>query len=77
MKKLIVLMLSILVFTGCKASKDTISLTNGLVIENARIISPETHVISSESYIVIENDNIVYRYKFPASKKVYGEIFRN
>ncbi|MAB50097.1 MAG: hypothetical protein CMC05_15860 [Flavobacteriaceae bacterium] len=60
MKKLIVLMLSILVFTGCKASKDTISLTNGLVIENARIISPETHVISSESYIVIENDNIVY-----------------
>ncbi len=55
------LFLALLVFLGsCRTQKTEIQLTNGLVIENARIISPEDQALSPESYIVINGDSIVY-----------------
>lgn len=60
MYKITVLILSIIILFSCKNSDLLISLENGLVIENARIISPENQTLSSASYIVIDGDNIVY-----------------
>ncbi|MDV7140175.1 amidohydrolase family protein [Maribacter sp. TH_r10] len=60
MNKITVLILSIFILFSCKNSDLLISLENGLVIENARIISPENQTLSSASYIVIDGDDIVF-----------------
>ena len=58
--KTLILLLSIFTLVSCKTSEVLIPLENGLIIENARIISPENQTLSSESYIVINGDDIVY-----------------
>ena len=60
MNKITVLILSIFTLTSCKTSEVVVSVKNGLIIENARIISPENQTISSASYIVIDGDDIVF-----------------
>lgn len=60
MNKITLLLLSFLIVSSCKTNKIEISLNNGLVIENASIISPENQTISNESYIVIDGDEIIY-----------------
>ncbi|WP_417856776.1 amidohydrolase family protein [Xanthomarina gelatinilytica] len=60
MNKITVLILSIFTLSSCKTSEVIVSVKNGLVIENARIISPENQTISSASYIVIDEDDIVF-----------------
>jgi len=60
MNKTTLLLLSALTLFSCKSSEVETSIKNGLVIENARIISPTDQSISPESYIVIENDSIIF-----------------
>lgn len=60
MNKIIVLIVLIFTLTSCKTSEVIVSVKNGLVIKNARIISPENQSISSASYIVIDGDDIVF-----------------
>lgn len=60
MYKITVLILSIFTLTSCKTSEMIVTVKNGLVIENARIISPENQTISSANYIVIDGDDIVF-----------------
>ena len=51
---------SLVLFGSCRTENPEIQLTNGLVIENARIISPEEQALSPESWIVIDGDSIVF-----------------
>ena len=60
MDKATVFLLSIFTLISCKSSEVIISVKNGLIIENARIISPVNQSLSSESYIVIDRDEIVF-----------------
>ena len=59
MNKITLVLLSFLIFS-CKKDKINISLKNGLILENAVIISPENQTLSDESYIVIEEDKIIF-----------------
>lgn len=59
-KHTLLLVLSIVVSISCKTNEAGIALKNGLVIENARIISPENLSISEEQLIVIDGDQIIY-----------------
>ena len=59
MNKITVLLLSFLMFS-CGTNKIMNSLENGLILENAIIISPEDHTLSQESYIVIDKDKIIF-----------------
>jgi len=59
MNKITLLLLSFLIFS-CETDKINISLTNGLILENAIIISPENQALSDESYIVIDEDKIIF-----------------
>lgn len=58
--KFIVLLLTFLITSSCKTTQFKTSLNNGLVIENAVIISPVNQTLSRESYIVIEGEEIVF-----------------
>lgn len=60
MNKIIVLLLTFLIISSCKTTQFKTSLNNGLVIENAVIISPENQTLSRENYIIIEEDEIVF-----------------
>jgi len=60
MNKTTLLVLSVLTLFSCNTSEFVTSLKNGLIIENARIISPIDQSISPESYIVIEGDSIIF-----------------
>jgi imidazolonepropionase-like amidohydrolase len=60
MDKAKLFLLSILTFISCKSNKGIISVKNGLIIENARIISPENQSLSPENYIVLDGDDIIY-----------------
>ena len=60
MNKIGVVIFSIFIFISCKTSKIDFLLSEGLVIENARIISPENQIISSEQYVVIDGENIIF-----------------
>lgn len=60
MNKIIVLLLTFLIISSCKTTQFKTSLKNGLVIENAVIISPENQTLSRENYIIIEEDEIVF-----------------
>ncbi len=60
MNKTTLLLLSALTLFSCNSSDVEITIKNGLVIENARIISPTDESISPESYIVIEGDSILF-----------------
>ncbi|HEV3251712.1 MAG TPA: amidohydrolase family protein [Puia sp.] len=51
--------LSSLGMISCRTSKTEITLMNGVVIENARIISPQNQILSDENYIVIDSDIII------------------
>ena len=57
-------MIGLLLFTltliSCKTSEVEIMVDNGLLIENAQIISPEDQTISSNDFIVTAGDSIVY-----------------
>lgn len=59
MNKIILLLLSFLILPN-ETNKIKLSLTNGLVLENAIIISPESQTLSDESYIVIDKDKILF-----------------
>ncbi|MHA7842455.1 MAG: amidohydrolase family protein [Winogradskyella sp.] len=60
MDKAKLFLLSILTFISCKSNKGIISVKNGLIIENARIISPENQSLSPENYIVLDGDDIIF-----------------
>lgn len=60
MNKIIVLLLILLLTSSCKTTQFKTSLNNGLVIKNAVIISPENQTLSRESYIIIEEEEIVF-----------------
>ena len=60
MNKITLLLLTFLIATSCENNKIEISLNNGLIIENATIISPENQTLSNESYIVIDGDEIIF-----------------
>lgn len=60
MDKAKILLLSIFTLISCKSSEGIISVKNGLIIENARIISPQNQTLSSESYVVIDSNDIIY-----------------
>ena len=60
MNKTIVLLLSIFILISCKSKEAIILLENGLIIENARIISPENQTLSSASFVVIDGDDIIF-----------------
>ena len=60
MNKTISLLLSALTLFSCNTKEVVTSLKNGLIIENARIISPIDQSISPESFIVIEGDSILF-----------------
>lgn len=59
MNKVRLLLLFFLMFS-CKNNKINISLKDGLVIENAIIISSENKISSDECYIVIDEDKIIF-----------------
>ena len=59
MNKITLLLLSFLIFS-CETNKVNITLTNGLILENAIIISPENQALPDESYIVIDEDKIIF-----------------
>lgn len=60
MKKITSFLLLCLITISCKTSEDIISLKKGLVIENAIVISPNSGDLINESYIVIEEDKILF-----------------
>lgn len=60
MYKIIGLLLSTFTIISCKTGKIEILVENGLVIENAQIISPENQTISPDSFIVVSRDSILY-----------------
>ena len=60
MNKITLLILFCLIAISCKTSKIEISLKNGLLLENATIISPENQTLKNDSYIVIDGDEITY-----------------
>tara|TARA_R110002051_G_scaffold92242_5_gene161972 strand:+ start:19071 stop:20573 length:1503 start_codon:yes stop_codon:yes gene_type:complete len=60
MSKRLFLVLSIITLISCKTSNQEILLNNGLVLENARIISPENQTLPSEGCVIISGDEIVY-----------------
>lgn len=60
MNKTTSLLLLCLIAISCKTSKIEISLKNGLLLENAIIISPENQTLTNESYIVTDGDEIKY-----------------
>jgi len=60
LKKIALLLLCFIIQTSCKSSKIDISLDNGLIIENATIISPESQTSANGSYIIIDEDEIIY-----------------
>ncbi|WP_431134675.1 hypothetical protein [Psychroserpens mesophilus] len=60
MEKTIILLFSILTLISCKSSEAIITVKNGLIIENARIISPENQTLSLENYIVLDGDEIIF-----------------
>ncbi|MCB0372581.1 MAG: hypothetical protein KDD31_06210 [Muricauda sp.] len=53
-------LIPLILLGSCKTEKPEISLKDGVVIENAQIISPEDQTLSPESYIVIDGDSIVF-----------------
>lgn len=60
MKKLTLLLLCFFVAVSCKNNQAEFLLKNGLVIENAIIISPENKHSTIENYILIEGNEIIY-----------------
>ena len=60
MNKIALTLISLLILTSCQTNKIEIFLKDGLVIENAKIISPENQFSPNESYIVINEDKIVF-----------------
>lgn len=60
MKKIIGLLLFTFILISCKPSEAEILLDNGLLIENAQIISPVDQTISSNYFILTAGDSIVY-----------------
>jgi imidazolonepropionase-like amidohydrolase len=60
MNKIIVLLLFTFILISCKTSEVEILVDNGLLIQNAQIISPEDQTISPNDFIVIVGDSIVY-----------------
>ena len=60
MSKTLLLLLSIFTLTSYKTSEVVISLEKGMIIENAQIISPENQTLSSENYIVLDRDEIIF-----------------
>ncbi len=60
MNKIIGLLLSTFTLISCKTSEVEILEDNGLLIENAQIISPENQTISADSIIIVDGDSTVY-----------------
>lgn len=60
MKKIIGLLLFIFILISCKPGEVEILVGNGLLIENAQIISPVDQTISSNDFIVTAGDSIIY-----------------
>lgn len=60
MNKIIVLLISSFTLISCKTNEVKMSLKNGIIIENARIISPINQTLSNEKYIVIDGDDVIY-----------------
>ena len=60
MNKIIGILLFIFTLISCKTSEVEIFVENGLLIENAQIISPENQTISPDSFVVVNGDSIAY-----------------
>lgn len=60
MNKVIGLLLFTFTLISCKTSEVEIFVENGLLIENAQIISPDNQTISPDSFIVVNGDSILY-----------------
>ncbi|RPG30409.1 MAG: hypothetical protein CBB72_013750 [Muricauda sp. TMED12] len=60
MNKIIGLLLFTFTLISCKTSEVEIFVENGLLIENAQIISPDDQTISPDSFIVVDGDSILY-----------------
>ena len=60
MNKTIILLLSIFSLISCKTSGVEILVENGVLIQNAQIISPENQTVSTDSFVAVDGDEIVY-----------------